>query len=52
MEDSGIISHFFPGKTITEPESTLYRGLHTMEAEVKDSSNTVIFRDIIGVYIK
>lgn len=52
VRDSVITSPFFSGKTITELEITSYRGLHTMEAEIKDSSGIVIFRDIIGVYIK
>lgn len=33
-------------------EATEYRGLHTMECEIKDSGSAIIFRDIIGVLIK
>ncbi|ELM3616165.1 hypothetical protein RYR54_001803 [Aeromonas sobria] len=33
-------------------EGTEYRGLHTMECEIKDSSSAIIYRDIIGVLIK
>ncbi|WP_440893231.1 hypothetical protein AAGU50_09560 [Aeromonas dhakensis] len=33
-------------------EMTEYRGLHTMECEIKDSSKAVIYREIIGVLIK
>lgn len=34
------------------PESTAYRGIHTMRAEVFDSSARLIFRDTIGVHIR
>ena len=34
------------------PESTAYRGIHTMKAEVFDSNSRLIFRDIIGVHIR
>ncbi|MBE91347.1 MAG: adenylate/guanylate cyclase domain-containing protein [Idiomarina sp.] len=34
------------------PESTLYRGLHTMKCEVFDSKGALLFRDWIGVMIK
>lgn len=33
-------------------EGTEYRGLHTMECEIKDSTNRIIYRDVIGVLIK
>lgn len=45
-------SFFFPGKTIDVPETTLYRGLHTMQVIVKDALNEVIFKNIIGVYVE
>lgn len=32
-------------------DSTLYRGIHTMRCEVYDASNTLLFRDWIGVFI-
>lgn len=47
-----ITSGFFRGQTVIENESTSYRGLHTMEAQVKDANGQVLFRDIIGVYIE
>lgn len=52
VRDLGFHTQFFAGKTIEEPESTSYRGLHTMEVTIKDSNQRPIFRDIIGVYIK
>lgn len=52
VRDMGFRTPFFPGKTIEEPESTSYRGLHTMEAAVKDADLKIIFKDIIGIYIK
>jgi len=33
-------------------EGTEYRGLHTMECEIRDSSGAIVYRDIIGVLIK
>lgn len=42
---------FFMGKVIKFPESTAYRGLHTMEAVVKDRLGNLLFKDCIGVYI-
>lgn len=33
-------------------ESTEYRGLHTMECEVRDAVNNVIYRQVIGVFIE
>ena len=42
---------FFVGKTIDIPESTKYRGLHTMQAVVFDSKGTQIYKNIIGIYI-
>jgi hypothetical protein len=42
---------FFLGKTIKFPECTAYRGLHTMEAVIRDRFGNVIFKDFIGVYI-
>lgn len=52
VRDMGFHSPFFAGKTIEEPESTSYRGLHTMEVIVKDAAQMTIFKDVIGVYIK
>lgn len=41
----------FTGKKISVPETTLFRGLHTMQTLVKDARGKVVFRNIIGVYI-
>ncbi len=38
-------------KVITIKESTAYKGIHTMTAEIKDSRKSVLFRDIIAVHI-
>jgi hypothetical protein len=46
------MSSFFPGESFPHIDATAYRGLHTMEATVYNSDNTIIFRDIIGVYIR
>jgi len=46
-----LSNYFYPGETIVELESTSYRGMHTMTAEVYNSENSLIFRDIIGIYI-
>lgn len=43
---------FRPVSTVEIPESTLYRGLHTMKCEVYDSHGVLLFRDWIGVMIK
>lgn len=51
VERNAFQQVFFPGKTIVRAESTQYRGLHSMEAIVKDAQGVVIFRDVIGVYI-
>lgn len=45
-------SHFAPGVKTYCPESTSYRGMHTMRCDVFDSSNCHVFRDWIGVMIK
>lgn len=52
VRDLGFHTPFFAGKTLEEPESTSYRGLHTMEVNIKDANHVTIFKDIIGVYIK
>lgn len=41
-----------PVSEVSLNESTLYRGLHTMKCEVKDSNDSVIFRDWIAILIK
>lgn len=41
-----------PFSKVELPESTLYRGLHTMKCEVFDSNGVLEFRDWIGVMIK
>lgn len=51
VRDMGFRSPFFSGKNIEEPESTSYRGLHTMDVVIKNSAQKTIFKDIIGVYI-
>jgi len=33
-------------------EKTEYRGLHTMECEIRDAFNSVVYRQIIGVFIE
>ena len=43
---------FAPFSKVELPESTLYRGLHTMKCEVFDSNGIFLFRDWIGVMIK
>jgi len=43
---------FHPVSTVEIPESTLYRGLHTMKCQVYDSDGILLFRDWIGVMIK
>ncbi|WP_448108840.1 nucleotide-binding domain-containing protein [Pseudomonas azerbaijanoccidentalis] len=52
IRDRGFQTGFFLGDTHEHLDSTAYRGLHTMEAVVTDADRKVIFRDIIGVYIK
>lgn len=52
LNDPNVDTPFFAGWNETENEGTRYRGLHTMEAEVKDANGLVVYRDIIGVYIK
>lgn len=51
VERNSFQQLFFPGKTIVRAESTQYRGLHSMEAIVKDAQGVIIFRDVIGIYI-
>jgi class 3 adenylate cyclase len=51
VERDALRQVFFPGRTIKRTESTQYRGLHSMEAIVKDAKGSVVFRDLIGVYI-
>lgn len=45
-------TEFFRAHTQTHTDSTAYRGLHTMEAKVTDATGSVIFKDIIGIYIR
>lgn len=45
-------SAFNQADVIEIPESTQYRGLHTMECEVTDSANKTIYRQTIGVFIE
>ncbi|MDT4814809.1 hypothetical protein FQZ97_478220 [compost metagenome] len=52
IRDHGYTSAYFRAIPFWHNDSTAYRGLHTMEAEIRDASKSVIFRDIIGVYIK
>lgn len=39
-------------KSVSEPEITSYRGLHTMQCEVYDSANNLKYRNTIAVLIK
>ncbi|MFS1413671.1 hypothetical protein BCU70_08715 [Vibrio sp. 10N.286.49.C2] len=41
-----------PSITVSEPEFTSYRGLHTMQCKVIDKDGALIFSDCIGVMIK
>lgn len=41
-----------PWKSISESESTSYRGLHTMQCEVFDKDNNLKYRNTIAVLIK
>lgn len=52
IKDNNYLTAFFRADSKVHTDSTAYRGLHTMEAIVTDASGMVIFRDIIGVYIK
>ncbi|MCQ4301447.1 adenylate/guanylate cyclase domain-containing protein [Pseudomonas songnenensis] len=52
FRDTNFSSPFFAGDSHTHHDSTAYRGLHTMEAIIKDADGVVIFRDFIGVFIK
>nr|WP_288467451.1 hypothetical protein [uncultured Pseudomonas sp.] len=52
VPDKNFITRFFNGKTLKFSEGTKYKGLHTMEATVHDANGAVIFRDVIGIFIK
>ncbi|SMC79941.1 hypothetical protein [Pseudomonas sp. URIL14HWK12:I5] len=52
FRDTNSQSPFFTGDSHVHHDSTAYRGLHTMEAVIKDADGEIIFRDYIGVYIK
>ncbi|WP_110393107.1 nucleotide-binding domain-containing protein [Pseudomonas syringae] len=52
IKNSNYQTAFFRADPKIHIDSTAYRGLHTMEAAVTDASGTVIFRDIIGIYIR
>jgi len=52
VEQKNWYQPFFAGRTVKASEGTRYRGLHTMEAEVFNAENSLIFRDFIGVYIR
>ncbi|WP_236248099.1 adenylate/guanylate cyclase domain-containing protein [Pseudomonas mosselii] len=49
---SNVTSVFEPAQIIEFDETTEFRGLHTMEAEVKNSTGEVIYRHKIGIYIE
>lgn len=52
IKDNNYLTSFFRAEPQIHTDSTAYRGLHTMEAVVTDASGTIIFKDIIGVYIR
>ncbi|QHF10332.1 nucleotide-binding domain-containing protein [Pseudomonas syringae] len=52
IKNNNYLTAFFRADPIIHTDSTAYRGLHTMEAAVTDTSGVIIFRDIIGIYIK
>jgi class 3 adenylate cyclase len=52
IRDNNYHTGFFRADPKIHTDSTAYRGLHTMEATVTDASGVIVFRDIIGVYIK
>ena len=52
IKDNNYQSAFFRASSQEHIDSTAYRGLHTMEAIVTDARDIIIFRDIIGIYIK
>lgn len=49
---SNVTSAFEPAQNIEFDETTEFRGLHTMEAEVTNSTGEVIYRHKIGIYIE
>ncbi|WP_159389496.1 hypothetical protein [Pseudomonas sp. S34] len=52
IKDNNYLTSFFRADPQIHTDSTAYRGLHTMEAVVTDAKGAVIFKDIIGVYIR
>jgi len=51
MREAGV-SAFQPADKFELNEGTEYRGLHTMECEVRNANGVVIYRQMIGVFIE
>ena len=51
MQEAGV-SAFQPADKFELDEGTEYRGLHTMECEVRDGKGIAIYRQTIGVFIE
>ncbi|ROL70730.1 adenylate/guanylate cyclase domain-containing protein [Pseudomonas vranovensis] len=49
---SNVTSAFEPAQNIEFDETAQYRGLHTMEVEVRNSTHNLIYRHKIGIYIE
>lgn len=51
VEQRSWYQAFLAGRTVSAGEGTRYRGLHAMEVKVFDAEQSVIFRDLIAIYI-